>query len=52
MSNPKAFPFVDHCHTTNKVRGILCAACNFGIGKFKDSTALLYLAIDYLKKNE
>lgn len=39
----------DHCHTTGKVRGILCKYCNFGLGWFKDNTKLLENAITYLK---
>lgn len=42
-------PYVDHCHTTKKVRGILCNKCNFGIGHFDDNPALLESAIRYLK---
>lgn len=38
----------DHCHATGVVRGILCHACNTGIGKFKDSPALMRKAIQYL----
>ena len=39
---------IDHCHTTGKVRGILCKSCNIGIGEFKDSVDILQKAIDYL----
>jgi hypothetical protein len=39
---------VDHCHTTNKVRGILCRNCNKALGIFKDSTELLDKAKEYL----
>lgn len=39
----------DHCHTTGKVRGILCKYCNFGLGWFKDNTKILESAITYLK---
>jgi hypothetical protein len=46
--NRKAF-HVDHCHTTGKVRGLLCSNCNTGIGNLRDDVALLHRAIDYLK---
>ena len=41
---------IDHDHLTNMVRGALCNGCNSGLGCFKDSTALLRRAIDYLNK--
>ena len=40
---------IDHCHFTNRVRGLLCTACNMGLGLFKDSEKLLERAIKYLK---
>jgi hypothetical protein len=43
---------IDHCHSTNKIRGLLCHLCNTAIGKFKDNIELLQAAIRYLKEHE
>lgn len=40
---------VDHDHHTGKVRGLLCRACNSGIGRLKDSITLLRNAVGYLE---
>lgn len=42
---------VDHCHNTNKVRGILCYGCNVGLGHFKDDIEKLLNAVSYLEDN-
>ena len=42
---------VDHCHTTGKVRGILCQRCNTGIGLLGDNPDRLLAAHNYLLVN-
>ncbi len=41
---------VDHCHTTKKVRGLLCVKCNNAIGLFNDDPQLARRASEYLSK--
>lgn len=47
---------VDHCHKTRNggeskgIRGLLCSACNIGLGKFDDEPDLLRKAAAYLEK--
>jgi hypothetical protein len=41
--------FMDHCHKDNKFRGLLCNACNLGLGCFKDDIAILSNAVKYLR---
>lgn len=41
---------VDHNHQTGKIRGLLCNSCNRGIGYFKDDSALLRAAADYIDR--
>jgi hypothetical protein len=40
--------YVDHCHNSSVVRGLLCKHCNFGLGSFRDNPELLSKAISYL----
>jgi hypothetical protein len=42
---------VDHCHITNKVRGLLCQKCNVLLGMANDNTNILLQAIRYLAES-
>jgi hypothetical protein len=41
---------VDHCHSSNNVRGLICSNCNLMLGHSKDSVDNLLAAIEYLKE--
>jgi hypothetical protein len=45
-------PYIDHCHISGEVRGLLCMKCNSGIGYLGDSIELLERSITYLKQGE
>lgn len=42
--------YVDHCHSTGVVRGLLCHGCNSGIGFLRDHPEILTAAIGYLSR--
>lgn len=42
--------YVDHCHTTGKVRGLLCNICNRSMGYLGDNISTLQNMIEYLQK--
>jgi hypothetical protein len=44
--------FIDHCHETGKVRGLLCSKCNIALGNFDDDIKTLKRAISYLSSSE
>jgi hypothetical protein len=39
---------IDHCHSTNKVRGVLCNNCNTALGLVGDNINTLQTMIEYL----
>ena len=41
---------LDHCHSTGKIRGVLCNNCNRALGLFRDNTDILESAIKWLGK--
>lgn len=51
ICNSEDYLHIDHCHVTNKVRGLLCPKCNTGLGLFKDNETLLKKAAEYLCTN-
>ena len=42
---------IDHCHVTDKIRGILCNNCNTALGMANDSIDILSKMIQYLSKH-
>jgi hypothetical protein len=42
---------VDHCHDSEKIRGLLCARCNQAIGLLNEDVNILSNAIEYLRKH-
>ena len=43
--------FVDHCHDSGKVRGLLCHRCNILLGHSLDNISTLANAITYLNEH-
>jgi len=41
---------IDHCHETNRIRGLLCATCNLGLGYFSHDERKLLAAANYLRR--
>lgn len=42
----------DHCHTSQKVRGILCKYCNTALGLLSDNLKIISACMDYLIKHK
>lgn len=43
---------IDHCHTTGKVRGLLCFDCNTGIGHLQYNLRIIDSSIKYLSQRD
>jgi len=48
----KYYKPIDHCHSTNKVRGVLCNNCNTALGLVGDNISTLTNAVKYLQKHQ
>lgn len=42
---------VDHCHESNRIRGLLCSACNRAVGLLGDRVETVAAALAYLNKS-
>lgn len=40
---------IDHCHSSGKIRGVLCRTCNVSLGGLGDTVESLNKAIKYLE---
>lgn len=41
--------YVDHCHETKRVRGLLCMECNTALGLLKDDPKRIKNLLDYIR---
>ena len=49
-NGPGARFHVDHCHNSNKIRGLLCGRCNTAIGLLQDDPTIAEAAAAYLRR--
>ncbi len=43
---------VDHCHTTGRIRGLLCSNCNLAVGHLRDNPQYAREAAAYLRRSQ
>lgn len=43
---------VDHCHKTNRIRGLLCMRCNRALGLIGDDIESARKLVNYLERNQ
>ena len=46
--SPNNRPVIDHCHTTGRVRGILCNHCNRLVGYLGEDSAYALQLVEYI----
>ena len=44
--------YIDHCHETGRIRGLLCHSCNLALGHVQDKTEKLNGLIEYLRNEK
>ena len=42
---------IDHCHNTDKVRGLLCSQCNTALGLMKEDVAAIRSMASYVLRH-
>ena len=48
---PRGRPVIDHCHTSGKVREVICDRCNVALGIIGDDSGLAKNLIEYLARH-
>lgn len=44
--------FVDHCHDSKQIRGLLCHSCNCMLGYSKDNVRVLLASVPYINRHK
>lgn len=47
--NEESIPYVDHCHKTGMIRGLICNSCNLILGRARDNPDVLRALASYLE---
>ncbi|WP_425557175.1 endonuclease VII domain-containing protein [Deinococcus carri] len=50
ITRERAGHAIDHCHSTGKVRGILCTQCNVALGMAQESPDILMALASYIRE--
>lgn len=48
--NKEQYLSIDHCHSSNRIRGLLCNNCNFAIGLLNDDPEVIRNAARYVEE--
>jgi hypothetical protein len=49
FDRPEKRLVVDHCHTSGKIRGLLCGRCNPALGLVNENIKILERMLDYVR---